>query len=93
MTDDSRVLLLSGLRVEAFSTTAFKGAHGRVHATSCDALIDLATEKLALKWLDSCVVNQPSFATLMSYIERCPDVFAAAVDLARYIEASKKSGD
>jgi hypothetical protein len=70
--------------VVAVPVEAFAGAHGRVYPSEDGALIDLATTDLANLWLRECTHGSPSFAQIMTYIEMAPDVFEAAVKLARF---------
>jgi len=84
MQSENVTLDLGIIKVKAVPVNAYAGYGKRVHADADGALIDLATCLLAEKWLNVSSTGFPTFAQLLGYIERDPDLFEAAVKLAKF---------
>lgn len=83
------------LTATAHPVMAYKGFASRVHAKPEDACIDIATQELAQRWLAVCphtVPPSPSFKQIMDWVALDPDLFEAAVALARITAVQRRGG-
>lgn len=84
MNDDTLKLDLGLIVVEALPAPAFKGFANRVHATEKAAIVDIAQNTLADRWLSKEGLGKPTFQTFMDLLCCDLELSEAAIKLARY---------